>query len=368
MQQTIQIRISVKTDQFLLFQRLLAVNIHVFQVYSTEKYIYFSIRKKDLSAFRKVRRKLKLKVMMIDQKAKGIIDIRSITIVGVLLFLCIPVILAQFIWSIQIDTSSPETNILLLEELKEMDIRQNIQSRKLPSEQIIRQKLLTEYKEYSWVHFTRSGSKLIVSPMLAPVQEDTVIKDLPPTNLIAKRSGVITDFELVKGERAVQKNVSVEKGDRLVNGFVTQGKKQILTSAEGKVFASYWIELEFELPKELQLTQPSKKELIVQQKTEKKPVFWKGIVLPKLISTYLEAGYIQREEEKTVILNEQSVETLVLPLLYQKIVNNLPTDTQILEDKVLHVSIESDKVKGKILLLINENIAIPQVIPQGDES
>ena len=65
------------------------------------------------------------------------------------------------------------------------------------------------------------------------------------------------------------------------------------------MFASYWIELEFELPKELQLTNPNKKELIVQKKTEKKPVFWKEIVLPKLISTYLEAGYIQREEQKT---------------------------------------------------------------------
>ena len=66
-------------------------------------------------------------------------------------------------------------------------------------------------------------------------------------------------------------------------------------------------------------------------------------------------------------MNNQ-LKRLVLPLLFQKIVNNLPTGTQILEDKVLHVSIENDKVKGKILLLINENIAIPQVIPQGDES
>ena len=46
----------------------------------------------------------------------------------------------------------------------------------------------------------------------------------------------------------------------------------------------------------------------------------------------------------------------------------LPTGTQLLEDKVLQVSIQDDKVKGKILLLINENIAIPHVIPQGDES
>ena len=107
--------------------------------------------------------------------------------------------------------------------------------------------------------------------------------------------------------------------------LLRKGRNKSLQVQKERCLLVTGLNLNLNCLKQLQLTQPSKKELIVQQKTEKKPVFWKGIVLPKLISTYLEAGYIQREEEKTVILNEQSVETLVLPLLYQKIVNNLPT-------------------------------------------
>ncbi|ALC84930.1 MULTISPECIES: sporulation protein YqfD [unclassified Bacillus (in: firmicutes)] len=368
MQQLIQVRMPIKVDQHLLFQRLFSVNIVVYQVYSTEKYFYFSIRRKDLPVFRKVRRSLKLPVYLVDERKKGIIQPYAISIVGVIIFLLIPVILAQFIWTIQIESESPENNVLIYEELKEISIKERMLASKIPSEQEIRQKLLLKHKEYSWVHFTKSGSKLTVTPMLAPTQTERVIKDAPSIHLIAKRSGVVTDFELIKGVRAIEKNVSVKKGDILVNGFVTQGDKRIITSAEGKVFASYWIELEFELPKQVSIVKPSERKLVIQKKSEKKTTFWKEVVLPKPLQKYLEVGYVQLSEENKFLLDEQSMEKLIRPLLYQKIINELPADTQILEDKILQVTIQNDKVKGKVLFLINENIAIPQVIPQGDEA
>ncbi|WP_313891804.1 sporulation protein YqfD [Psychrobacillus sp.] len=368
MQQSIRVRVPIKTDQQLLFQRLRAVNIIAYEVRSSADYLYFSIRKKDLPAFRKVRRTMKFSVQLVDETKKGIIDIYSFAFIGVLLFVCIPVVLSQFIWSVQIEADSPESNVLITEQLKEMGIHPTIRSSTLPTEQEIRQNLLAEHKKYSWIHFTESGSKFTVTPMLAPIQSGTVVKKAPPTHLIAKRSGVVTDFQLTKGVRAVEKNISVKKGDILVNGFVTQGDKRIITSAEGKVYANYWVELEFELPTQLKITQPNERKLIIQRKKEKPLHFWKEITLPKFLSSYVEAGYVQTVEEKTYQLDEKSMQTLLLPLLYQKITKDLPADTQILEDKVLHVTVQNDKVRGKVLFLINENIAVQQVIPQGDEA
>ncbi|MFF2754273.1 sporulation protein YqfD [Psychrobacillus sp. NPDC058041] len=368
MQQLIQVKVPIKTDQHLLFQRLFSANIEIYQVYSTQHYLFFSIRKKDLAIFRKVRRSLRLTVRLDEKKKKGIIATHSFSIFGIALFLIIPVILAQFIWSIQIETDSPESDILIAEELKVMNIKEKMRTSTLPSEQEIRQKILLKHKEYSWVHFTKSGSKFIVSPMLAPIQSEREIKNSPPTHLIAKRSGVITDFELVKGVRAVEKNVSVNKGDILVNGFVTQGDKRIITSAEGKVFANYWLELEFEIPQKVSFMKPNERKLVIQKKGNKKHDYWKEISLPSPLQKYLEVGYVRNLEEERFLLNEQSMEKLIRPLLYQKIFNELPTGTQILEDKILQVTIQNDKVKGKVLFLINENIAIPQVIPQGDEA
>ncbi|TQR10617.1 sporulation protein YqfD [Psychrobacillus soli] len=364
----IRVQIPMTTDQHALFQRLFAININVYSVYSSDNYLYFSIKKKDLKAFRKVRKTMKIKVALVDETKKGIISPYSYAFIGVVLFFIIPICLAQFIWTIHIESDSPENNILLYEELKAMNIKENMLASSLPAEQEIRQKILLKYKEYSWVHFSQSGSMLIVSPMLAPKQTEREIKDAPPVHLIAKRSGVITDFELVKGVRAVQKHVAVKKGDTLVNGFVTQGDKRIITSAEGKVYASYWIELQFELPKTVAIVKPNERELVIQKKGQSNVPFWKEIVLPSFLRNYVEAGYVQKNIEESYELNEKSMERLIRPLLFQKIINDLPAGTQILEDKVLQVSIQNDKVKGKVLLLVNENIAIPQVIPQGDEA
>ena len=368
MPQLIQVRVPIQTDQQLLFNRLFAAKIVVYQVYSTEKYLFFSIPKKHLPHFRRIRRSLKIRVHLVDKTKKGTIPLYSVSLVGFLLFLIIPAVLAQFIWAIHIESESPENNILLSEELKELNIKERMLASRLPTEQEIRQEILLKHKEYSWVHFSKSGSNFTVKPMLAPIQSERPIKDAPPTHLIAKRSGVITDFELIKGVRAVEKNVAVKKGDILVNGFVTQGEKRIITSAEGKVFANYWIELEFELPKQVSIHKPDVRKFVIQKKGDNNIKYWKQIQLPKLLSDYVEAGYVQQSVEEKYSLNEQSMEKLIRPLLYQKVIHDLPTGTQILEDKVLQLSIQNDKVKGKVLFLINENIAIPQVIPQGDEA
>ncbi|GGA32466.1 sporulation protein YqfD [Psychrobacillus lasiicapitis] len=364
----IRVQIPIATDQHALFQRLFAINIHVYNVYSRENYLYFSIKKKDLRAFRKIRKVMRIPVQLVDESKKGIISPQSYSLIGVALFFIIPVLLAQFIWTIHIESDSPENNILLYEELKALNIKEKMLTSSLPAEQEIRQKILLKYKEYSWVHFAQSGSTLIVSPMLAPKKTERDIKDAPPVHLIAKRSGVITDFELVKGVRAVQKNVAVKKGDTLVNGFVTQGDKRIITSAEGKVYANYWIELQFELPKKVSIVKPNEKELLIQKKGKSNVPYWKEIVLPSFLQKYLEAGYVQKNIEESYELSEKSIERLIRPLLFQKIINDLPAGTQIIEDKVLQVSIQNDKVKGKVLLLVNEDIATPQVIPQGDEA
>ncbi|MBD7943836.1 sporulation protein YqfD [Psychrobacillus sp. Sa2BUA9] len=366
--QLVRIQLASTTDQFVLFQKLLSHEIEVYRVYSTEDSLFFSIQKKDLKQFRKIRKTLKLPVKLKDEATSGTISIYSYSIIGVIFFFIIPLIFAQFIWKVNIDSYTPESNIMITEQLKEMKIKERMLISSLPSEQEIRQKLLLKHKEFSWIHFTQSGSTLTVTPMLAPVTNEREVKNAPPSHLIAKRSGVITDFELVKGVRAVEKNTAVKKGDILVNGFVTQGDKRIITSAEGKVYASYWIELNFELPRKVTIIKPTTREVLIQKKTDDKNDFWKEIAMPRFLQPYFKAGYVQGSEVVSYDLNEESVKHLVRPLLFQKIMNELPIGTQILEDKVLQMSIENDKVKGKILLLINENIATPQVIPQGDDT
>ncbi|WP_277587180.1 sporulation protein YqfD [Psychrobacillus antarcticus] len=368
MRRLVKIQAPISTDQFTLYQNLKQQNIEVYQLHTNEHHINFSIQAKDLKAFRKVRKKMKLSIKLEDELKESTIPMYSVSIIGVFFFVLIPVLFSQFIWNIQVESDSPESNIMLTELLKEMDIKERMIASKLPEEQDIRQTILLKHKEFSWVHFSKSGSTFTVSPMLAPPQTERELENEPAVSLVAKRSGVITDFSLTKGVRAVGKNISVKKGDVLVHGFVTQGNKMIITSAEGKVYASYWLELSFELPTQVAVINPNSKELIIQRKVDDKQVFWKEIQLPTFIQKYVQAGYVQKNHQVSYSLTDESIEHLIRPLLFQKIIKELPPGTQLLEDKVLQVSIQGDKVVGKILLLINENIAIPHVIPQGDEA
>ena len=65
-------------------------------------------------------------------------------------------------------------------------------------------------------------------------------------------------------------------------------------------------------------------------------------------------------------LTEEDLDTLIRPLLHKKILQSLPAKTTIKSEKILHVTFDNDTVKGQVLFLVNENIAIPYPIYQGE--
>lgn len=160
MRRLIKIQAPISTDQFKLYQSLKQHNIEVYRLHTNETHLVFSIQAKDLKAFRKVRKNLKLSIELEDELKDSTISIYSASIIGVFIFIVIPILFSQFIWTIDVESDSPESNILLTELLKEMDIKERMIASKLPSEQEIRQKILLKHKEYSWVHFQNQAQPL----------------------------------------------------------------------------------------------------------------------------------------------------------------------------------------------------------------
>ena len=71
----------------------------------------------------------------------------------------------------------------------------------------------------------------------------------PRLDLVARTGGVITRFELEKGERVGHVHQTVKKGDVLATGILEQGDKTTVVGADGAVYADYWVEYSFTLPK-----------------------------------------------------------------------------------------------------------------------
>ena len=70
--------------------------------------------------------------------------------------------------------------------------------------------------------------------------------------------------------------------------------------------------------------------------------------------------------EQTETISEQDIDQVILPLLHEKMIRSLPLKSTIKSEKLLHVYADDDTVKGKVLYLVNENIATPHPIHQGE--
>ncbi|MBO1912043.1 sporulation protein YqfD, partial [Microvirga sp. 3-52] len=172
------------------------------------------------------------------------------------------------------------------------------------------------------------------------------------SDLVARTGGMITRFALTRGERIGHTYMTVKKGDILATGILEQGEKEVLVGAEGAVFADFWVEYKFSLPKRVQYTVQGEEEvefIFHNPLKNKNPTeFW------KLFTTNRTISEVSTEFE----LVEGMETTIILELIKSQLLAEYGHEATIKDNKVLHVSFDNDKVKGTILFLINDNIAM----------
>lgn len=274
----------------------------------------------------------------------------------------IPFLLSFFLWSVKVDSDFPEVADRIEEKLVAASIVPFKPLVHIPGEDEIRRYLMQDDPSLSWVRFRRVGTSLTVIPMLSPASDIQIESEGPPSDLVARTGGVITRFELKKGERVGNVFMTVKKGDILATGLLEQGDETVIVGAEGEVFADYWIEYSFSLPKVLDYTIQGEEEVFIEinlpwkNKTEFDRPFWQIFTTKRHISE----KYAQLE------LVEGMEQTMIVPLIKRQLLAEHGSEAIIKDDKVLHVTFENDKVNGTILFLMNDNIAMKRPIPQGD--
>ena len=278
--------------------------------------------------------------------------------------LLIPFIGSFFLWTVDVESDVPEVAERIEEKLTLASIVPFRPLVLIPDEGEIRRDLMQDDPSLSWVRFRRIGTTLTVIPMLSPASDVTVEEKGPPSDLIARTGGVITRFELKQGERVGHVHNTVKKGDLLATGILEQGDKRSIIGADGAVFADYWLEYSFSLPRtmhykiqgeekvEFSFTAPWKERDAVDWRT----FFSRFVTVERHVS----------EVEEKLELDEGMEQTVLVPLLKQKLVSEREATMIIKDDKILHVTFDNDKVSGTILFLVNDNIAIKRPISQGD--
>lgn len=323
----------------------------------------FLTDRKGLKAVRKFRRRYRLKISIVSLEEDNGLE-RIIGSYRFFIVLIIPFICSFFLWSVTVESEMPEVNERIEKQLQKASITPYRLLAKIPEETEIRRELMQQEPKLSWIHFNRSGTRLTVIPMLSPPLEQKKIEEGKPADLIAKTGGVITRFELTKGERVARLYATVKKGEMLATGILEQGDHRVVVGAEGAVFADYWVEYRFELPRVIDFKVQGEEEVSFLFKWP-----WKGKNLFNQADwNIIETERIIQEKDASLELKEGMEETIIIPLLKMKLLSEASPEATIKEEKVLHVSFDDDKVKGTILFFMNDNIAMKRPISQGDEA
>ena len=343
--------------------------VYIIKLSTDKSGTMFTIYEKDLSIVRKIRKQYKLPIHFTRPDTNQIIQFQWSMLLGLLGFIIIPYICSLFLWQISIEDISEERQVRLEQELQKLKVNERKLLTGLVSDAQIRQVLLANNHDLSWIHIKRTGSKMNITSVPAPIIFRQPTDHQVPSNLVALRRGVITHYDLRSGERVAPLHSTVKNGDMLVTGVLKQGKKYLLVGAEGLVFADFWYETSFELPtkivydkfiseevKILQVSTPWKK-LKKQPSKEHFLELWKSV---------FKIEHQTIVEKSSVTVNEQWIEEAFLPMLRMRTASGLSPKGKIKDEKILHMTWTNDTVKGKVLYYVNDNIAGKRPIHQGD--
>lgn len=356
----VHVRMKTNSAATKILQYLHKHGVQVYMLRTEQDFYQFEVARKNVHHIKRARRMHRTTIRLHYTTPTALLPKTWLTACFLLCLWLIPFFLNEWIWDMRVEDATPEQTFAIEQLLKE-HMQTPMLKKDLPSDQAIRQMIMERFREFSWVHVAKVGSEITIRPQLAPINKSKQQK-IGNNHLVASSNGVVTHFDLQSGERQVTPNTTVYSGDLLVSGVMTVGEKHMIIGAVGEVYADYWFESDFTLPQKIkyEVVTASDWRITFLKHPEEKGL--RKVNLPTWLAPYIEINEIQTTEEKIITLNEAHIETLIMPLLHEKMVQSLHSKGIIKNESLLHIKFQDGKVKGKVLYLINENIAKPYPI------
>lgn len=191
-------------------------------------------------SIRKAVKKSGMKTIVLEKK--GLIfflkknKIRVGILIGAVIFVCITVILTQFVWSVSLVGNVELEEDYLLSVFEEYGVRVGVPISSI-DEKDIAQNVVSSIDKLSWAAVNRKGTSVVIEvreKVVAPQMYD----DETPTNLVASEDGIVLSVDVLYGIEEVKPGSAVTKGDLLVSGIITHANgKESLIHADGYVKA-----------------------------------------------------------------------------------------------------------------------------------
>ena len=373
------IKLKIKGKNIERFiKRLISFEIELLNIeYIKYNEIIIKIKKKDYEKLIEIKTIYEIDIIEIYgiDKIKQLIIKFKYIIISILISFLIILYLSNTIFSIDIIHNNKEIRELLLNELRENDIK--IYSLKKDYKYItkVKAKILEKYKnKIEWLEIENKGTKYIVK-----VEERKINKinnSNIKRNIIAKKDAVIISVESTKGEILKNKNDYVKKGDVIISGniYLNENIKDIV-EAKGKVYGEVWYKAVVEYPlkyKEEKILEKEKNIYIFKinnfefklnkiknyNVTSKKRTILKHLFLPiSLIKeTNKKVKYIDQELTKEEAIKKAKEYAI------EKMKSKLNDNEYIINTKDLKVEQNNSKIVLELFLTVCEDITEYEIV------
>lgn len=157
-------------------------------------------------------------------------------LIGVILSGLFMFIMSQFLWSIEIHGAERINPTDLIRFMSEMNIKPGVIRRGIDVKNIERAALL-KFNDISWISINICGSRanVEIKECTLPPQQ---IDEKEPCNIVASKSGWIKYMEVYDGQKVIDMNNFVYKGQLIVSGIIEDGHlNNTLKHSRAKVIA-----------------------------------------------------------------------------------------------------------------------------------
>lgn len=303
--------------------------------------------------------------------------------IGACLFLGLIMLLSNMVWGIEIRGANPATEHQIRKELDKMGISVGKMQFSIDNVESVQRELTDKIGALTWIGVELKGTTYHFQ--VVEKSEPKKAEVIGPRHLIAKRKAAIVKIFVEKGEPVVKVNDYVLPGQLLVSGLYGKEDDMKTVAASGEILGETWYSTKVELPlkstfqvfngnekrkyslkiagKALPVWgfgEPDFKEY--ETEVNDHPIKFIKWALPLMVE---KKTLREREEVTRIYSREEAVES-AKELARKDIKNHLPENAIIKGEKILHQSIENDKVKLTTHFTIIEDIAVGQPISQGD--
>jgi len=354
-----------------IVQKLIGINVSIFDLTKKEDYIYIKILKEDYEKIQKYLKTLKFSKVKYTglEYFKQTINKYKLILFALILSVFFIAISSNFIVEIKVVHEDETLVELITNDLEKYGIKKFSFKKSYQYLQSVKSKIKNEnLDKIDWLEINKVGMRYIVRVEERIINKENEIKDY--CHIYARKDALIKKIKIARGEAVVNINDYVKKGDLLISGDIHLNEEIVNNvCASGLVQAEVWYEVNIKVPFEHYETKKTGKKrnnFIFNYNGIDHQLFKDRLneyeEKRKLIFDLLGVKiYLKTEEEivknKIVYTKEEALDK-ALELAKEKVKANLKNDDKIISQKILQNKVIDSTMDIDIFIVVEEEISM----------